>query len=126
MNLVDSSGWLEYLADGQNANFFAEALEKSKDLLVPALCIYEVFKRVLQQRDEPAAIQTAMLMQQGKVVDVDVQVAMSAAKLSHELKLPMADSIILAIAKSHQAIVWTQDEDFAALKNIKFVAKRRK
>jgi len=56
MNLVDSSGWLEYFADGRNARFFAPALEDTENLIVSTINIYEVFKRVLQQRGEDAAL----------------------------------------------------------------------
>lgn len=61
MNVVDSSGWLEYFADGPNAAFFAPAFEKIQELVVPTISIYEVFKRILQQRDEAAALQAAAL-----------------------------------------------------------------
>lgn len=123
MNLVDSSGWLEYLADDENADFFAPAIEKTEDLIVSAINIYEVFKRVLQQRDEQAALQASALMQQSTVVDVTPSIAMSAAKTSAELKLPMADSLILVTARQYEATVWTQDADFKDLANVQWVKK---
>ncbi|MEE8441767.1 MAG: type II toxin-antitoxin system VapC family toxin, partial [Spirochaetia bacterium] len=98
MNAVDSSAWIEYFADGPNAGFFAEAVENIADLIVPALCLYEVFKRIMQQRGEGDALQAVAAMQQGTVVDLDATLAIEAAKLSHEEKLPMADSIILSTA----------------------------
>lgn len=70
MNLVDSCGWLEYFADGPNSDFFAPAIENVDDLIVPTICILEVFKRVLQQRDEDSALKAVALMEQGKVVDL--------------------------------------------------------
>jgi hypothetical protein len=72
MNVVDSSGWLEYFADGPNASFFAPALEKLDELIVPTISIYEVFKRILQQRDEAAA-----LMHQGDVVSLTAPLALA-------------------------------------------------
>ena len=81
MNVVDSSGWLEYFADGANADFFAPALENTADLVVPTISIYEVFKRVLQQRDEGDALLAVAVMQQGTVVDLDTAIALSAAFL---------------------------------------------
>jgi len=93
MNLVDSSGWLEYFADAPNADFFAPAIEDVPNLLVPTICILEVFRRVLQQRDEKAALQVAAVMQQGHVVDMDSAVALYAAGIGVDLKLPLADSI---------------------------------
>ncbi len=123
MNVVDSSGWLEYFADGPNAAFFATPLADAAELVVPAISIYEVFKRILQQRDETSALQAVALMQQGYVVDLDGSLAMSAAKLSVDLKLPMADSLILATARQFGAVLWTQDADFAALPDIRYIAK---
>ena len=125
MNVVDSSGWLEYFADGPNAKFFAPAVEATRDLIVPTLSLYEVFKRVLQQRGENDALQAAALMQQGLVVELTSPIALSAARLSADTKLPMADSIMLATARAHQAAFWTQDADFEGVAGVKFVARRR-
>lgn len=124
MNLVDSCGWLEYLADGPNAAFFAPAVEDTENLFVPTLCILEVCKRVLQQRGEDAAVQTAALMQQGRVIDLDSGTAVTAAKIGHEIKLPMADAVIVATARMHHAIIWTQDSDLKDVTGVKFVKKR--
>jgi toxin FitB len=68
MNVVDSSGWLEFFADGPNADFFAPTIENIPELVVPSLSMYEVFKRVLQQRGEDEALQAAGVMAQGRVV----------------------------------------------------------
>ena len=125
MNVVDSSGWLEYFGDGPNAAFFSDPLAKPDDLIVPAISVFEVFKRVLQQRDEASALQVAALMQQGREVALDPALAMAAAKLSFELKLPMADSIILATARQFNAVLWTQDADFANLPGVRYAARAR-
>jgi predicted nucleic acid-binding protein len=124
MNLVDSSGWLEYFGDASNADFFAPAIEDVPNLLVPTICILEVFRRVLQQRDEKAALQVAAIMQQGHVVDMDSAVALYAASVGVDLKLPLADSVILATARMHNATIWTQDEDFKGLEGVRYVSKR--
>jgi predicted nucleic acid-binding protein len=123
MNVVDSSGWLEYFADGTNADFFANAIENIEVLIVPVISIYEVFKRVYQQRGEGDALQSAAMMEQGKVVELDTTLALSAAKISLDLKIPMADSIILATARSYEAIVWTQDEDFKGIAGVEYIEK---
>jgi len=125
VNLVDSSAWLEFFADGPNAGIFAEPLEETDLLLVPSVCLYEVFKIVLRQRGEAAALQAVALMRQGHVVDLTERIALLAAKLSLLEKLPMADSIILATARLHDAHIWTQDADFEGLENVMFVAKKR-
>ena len=99
MNVVDSSGWLEYLADGPNADFFAPAIEDAAELIVPSISVYEVFKRVYQQRDEHTALKAVALMIQGRVVNLTTRLALSAAKISIDLSLPLADSAILATAR---------------------------
>lgn len=124
MNVVDSSGWLEYFADGPNAAYFAPAIEATRELLVPTLSLYEVFKRVLQQRGEGEALQAVALMQQGQTVELTASLALAAAKASIEHRLPMADSIMLATAQAHGAILWTQDADFERIAGVKYVAKK--
>lgn len=124
MNVVDSSGWLEYFADGPNAAFFAPAIEATRDLLVPTLSLFEVFKRVLQQRGEDQALQAVALMQQGRVVDLTAAIALAAAKSGIERRLPMADSIMLATAQTHGAAFWTQDADFEGFEGVKYVARK--
>jgi toxin FitB len=124
MNVVDSSGWLEFFADGPNADFFAPTIENIPELVVPSLSMYEVFKRVLQQRGEDEALQAAGVMAQGRVVDLNMTLAINAAKLSVDLRLPMADSIMLATARAYHAILWTQDADFQGLEGVQYVARR--
>ena len=124
MNVVDSCGWLEYFADGANADFFAAAIESISELVVPSISVYEVFKRVLQQRDESDALQAVAVMQQGLVVDLDFALALEAAKLSADLGLPMADSVMLATARAHNATLWTQDADFTEVEGVEYVEKR--
>jgi predicted nucleic acid-binding protein len=124
MNIVDSSGWLEYFAEGSNANFFAPAIEDTKNLLVPVICIYEVFKKLLQQSGDNEAQIHVSDMKQGKVIEIDESLALSAAKLSAELKLPMADSLILAAARANYATLWTQDEHFKDLDRVKYIEKK--
>jgi predicted nucleic acid-binding protein len=125
MNIVDSSAWLEYLAAGANANYFAEAIENTAELLVPTLCLYEVFKRIIQQRSENEALQVIAVMQQGKIIDMDTTIALSAAQISIDHQLPMADSVILATARLNSAVLWTQDSHFEGIANVKY-KKRNK
>jgi len=123
MNVVDSSGWLEYFANGPNADFFAPAIEDTSNLIVPSITIFEVFKRVLQQRSESDALQVAALMQEGRVVNLDVSIALQAVRLSVDHKLPLADSIILVTALADNAVLWTQDADFDGLPGVQYKAK---
>jgi predicted nucleic acid-binding protein len=113
-------GWLEYLADGPNAGFFAPAIENLAELIVPSLSVYEVVKRVLQQRNEGDALSVVATMQQGQVVNLDTTIALNAARMSVELRLPMADSVILATARAHEATLWTQDADLKGLAGVEY------
>jgi predicted nucleic acid-binding protein len=124
MNVVDSSGWLEYFADGPNADFFAPAVEDLERLLVPSISLLEVFKRVFQQRGESEALQAVAQMRGARVVDLDGTLALSAARISLDLKLPLADSVILATARGFGATVWTQDSDFKGIGGVKYVARK--
>lgn len=123
MNVVDSSAWLEYLADGPNAEYFSAPLEDTGNLIVPTICIYEVFKAVLRQRGDDAALQTVALMKQGSTINLSDDLALQAAKISLEYKIPMADSIILATARAHEAVLWTQDKDFKDMENVNYFPK---
>jgi predicted nucleic acid-binding protein len=126
MNVVDSSAWLEYLSDGPGAEYFATPLKDTGNLIVPTICIYEVFKAVFQQRGEDAALQTIALMKQGISINLTDEFALQAAKISLEHQIPMADSIILATARAHRAVLWTQDKDFENIENVKYFPKQRK
>jgi predicted nucleic acid-binding protein len=125
MNVVDSCAWLEYFADGANATFFARTIENTEKLIVPTLSLYEVFKRVLQQRDESDALQAVAVMQQGTVVALDDRIALSAARISIDHKLPMADSVMLATARAFGATLWTQDDDFKGLTGVQYRPARK-
>ena len=124
LHVVDSSAWLTYLADAPGADAFAEVIEAPESLIVPAITILEVFKVVLRDRGESEALQAAALMQQGAVVPLDATLALAAAKLGVDHKLPLADSVIYATAQEAGAVLWTQDEHFEGLPGVEYRAKR--
>jgi len=121
MNIVDSSGWLEYFANGTNADFFSKPIEDTDALIVPTISIYEVFKRILQQLDETEALNAIAFMQSGNIIDLSSPIALHAARISADLKIPMADSIMLASAREYDAILWTQDSDFEGLDGVEYI-----
>ena len=124
VNAVDSSGWLEYFAAGPNADFFASAVEDTEELIVPTISLlYEVFSRMLQQRGEDLAVQAVAAMQRGTVVDLSPHLALTAAGISIALRLPMADSVILATAREYRATLWTQDADFRDVAGVHYVER---
>ena len=126
MNVVDSSAWLEYFADGPNSRFFAPAIEEQRNLVVPSICVAEVFRRMMQQLGLEAAMRaTAAMQRQGTVIELDASLARDAGRLGVDLKLPLADSIVYATAKALDGTVWTQDSDFENLPNVRYREKKR-
>jgi toxin FitB len=120
MNIIDSSGWLEYFSNGPNAKHYLPPLNDTSSLIVPVITIYEVFKVVLRESAENEALQAVAAMQKGKIVDLNANLAMDASKLSLQHNLPMADSIILATARAHNCVIWTQDSDFQDIEGVNY------
>lgn len=125
-NLVDTSGWIEFFFDETNASIFSKAIEDVDHLVVPVICLYEVFKKTSQVAGENAALEAAAQMKRGRVVDLNYEIALSAARISLLRKLPMADSLIYATGQHENAIVWTEDEDFRDLPGVRFVERGKK
>lgn len=123
MNIIDSSGWLEYFSDGPNAEHYLPPLNDTASLVVPVITIYEVFKVVLRESRENEALQAVAAMQKGKIIDLTINISMNASKLSLQHNLPMADSIILATAQAYKCIIWTQDSDFKDIEGVNFFSK---
>jgi predicted nucleic acid-binding protein len=119
LNVVDSSGWLEYLSGSDRADLYSEAIEDVDNLIVPVVSIYEVFKRIIRDRSESDALQVVAIMVSGRVVDTDLSLALEAAKL----KLPLADSLVYATAQRFNATLWTQDVDFIGLPGVRYFPK---
>ncbi len=124
MNVVDSSGWLEYLARGTNASFFAPVVKATDILVVPTVCMYEVGKRLLAQRGEEGALQAIGIMSLGIIADLTREIAVNAAYISSEFKIAMADSIILATAGAYNSTLWTQDVDFEGIGGVQYIEKK--
>jgi predicted nucleic acid-binding protein len=125
MNVVDSSCWLEYFAGSSVGEEVSSIIEDTDHLLVPSITIYEVFKKLIIELDEDKAIYAIAHMKQGHVINLDTDLAIYAAKVGKEKKLAMADSIIYAITKKYNAILWTQDQHFKELKSVKYFNKQK-
>lgn len=124
MNVVDSSGWLEYFADGGNVDFFAPAITDEANLVVPTICIFEVFKKLCLQLGKEAALQAIGMLYRGQLAALSDEIALQVALLSMDYKLPMADSVILATARANNATLWTQDEHFKDLAGVEYIEKK--
>ncbi len=119
LNLVDSSGWMEYLTGSVRARHYSTAIGDTENLIVPVIAVYEVVKRVLRDGDDAGAKHALHAMTQGRLVDLDLPVALAAVRY----KLPLADSIIYATAQRFGATLWTQDEHFQGLPMVKYFSK---
>lgn len=124
MNVVDSSGWLEYFSNGPNAEYFQEPLEDTDMLIVPVPSMYEVFTVILRESGEHDALQAVAAMQKATLCDLTTTIALSASKISLQHRLPMAASIMLASARFYDATLWTQDVDFKGISNVNYVRKQ--
>jgi len=123
VNVVDSSAWLAYFAGEPNAARFAAAIEDEELLVVSVISVLEVFKVSRRERGENDALQAVAAMRRGTVVALDFDLAVEAADLGLRHKLPLADSVIFATAVRHQATLWTQDEHFADLPQVRYFPK---
>ena len=124
MNVVDSSAWLAYFADEPTADFFAQAIEDTELLIVPSICIYEVFKVILREKNEDLAFLAIAAMQQGKVIDLDADLVIEAAAVGHEDKLALADSVVYTVSQKNSATLWTQDSHFSEKPGVQYIEKR--
>ena len=121
MNVVlDSSAWIEFFLGGPARKHFREFVLKPEDLIVPSITIYEVYKKFLTLYDETTAITVISHMQKGRVVELTEYMAIWASKLSKDLTLPMADSIILATAYATNSTLWTLDADFKGIEGVNY------
>jgi predicted nucleic acid-binding protein len=125
LNVIDSCGWLEYFADNRNEVFFTKIIEQNDSIIIPIICIYEVYKRSLEQRNETDTNTAIDYMKQYKIIAPGIEIALLAAKLSKKYKLAMADSFILATAYEYEADVWTQDSDMKDLPNVHYNPKSK-
>jgi predicted nucleic acid-binding protein len=123
MNIIDSSFWLEYFAGTDSGNIVSEIIENTNDLIIPAITLYEVFKKLLLETTEDDALFCIAHMKQGTIIDLNDELSLLASKLSIEFKLPMADSIIYATNLKYHSILWTQDRHFSDLNFVNYFEK---
>ena len=124
MNVVDSSGWIEYFTGGPNAKYFEPPILATDELVIPTMVMLEVYKHIRRHKGRDEALQAVAGMKQGEVQDLDESLALYAGELGVEVGLPLADSVILATARLHEATLWTQDSDFEGMEGVRFKRKR--
>jgi toxin FitB len=123
-HIIDSSAWIEYFADTKYAKYVSNTIERSRTIIIPSITIFEVFKKLLKEKDKHIALQIVAHMRRGDIIDLDSSISLLAAQLAHTHNIPMADSIILATAQKHTATIWTFDSDFRNIPNVKYFPKK--
>jgi len=123
VNLVDSSGWIEYLLDTPRAEWFAAAIEQRERLLVPVIALYEVH-RVLSRKIPAEALAACLnVMRMGLVLELNDQRAVAASEVAQRHRLAMADAVMYSMALEHQAAFLTQDQDYHGLPGVHYFPK---
>ena len=123
MNVVDSSGWIEYFFDSPRADLFAAAIEDVTKLLLPVVSIYEVHKVLSRKLPAGAVLSCLDVMRQGRVLDLTDKRAVAAADIASKHKLAMADAVIYSMAREFDATLWTQDVDYNRLAGVRYFEK---
>jgi toxin FitB len=121
--IVDSSGWIEYFTAGTNGPLFRKVIVQNDRLIVPAVSIYEVHKRLSQLSPAHVVDECIAVMQKHRVVSLSAERAIAASQLAIKHQLAMADAMMYAVALEFDALFWTQDVDYKGLANIEFHAK---
>ena len=123
MNVVDSSGWIEYFRDSSRADWFASAIEDRSRLLVPTISLFEVH-RVLSRALPGVIVETCLdVMRRGRVLDLTDRRAIAASETATRHGLALADAAIYSMALEHSATLWTQDVDYQGLSGVNYHAK---
>lgn len=125
MNIVDSSCWLEYFSGSKIGDLVAPSIEDLDSLVVPTITLYEVFKKILNEKNEDSALLAVAHMKQGKVIELDSDLAIYSAKIGKDYKLALAESIIYACTIRYNSVLWTQDKHFKDLPNVKYFEKEK-
>ena len=123
MNVVDSSGWIEYFIDTANADNFAPAVEKTALLIVPALSFFEVHRYLSRNADIQRRDACLEVMRRGTVIDLTAARAISASDIAQKYRLAMADAVMYSISREFNATFWTQDIDYKDLPGVSYHAK---
>ena len=123
MNVLDSSCWIEYFHSTPISKEFSLVVERPRELLVPSIVLYEVCKNLLPKTSEENVVKFVRFMQKGRVIVLTSELSITAANISRKYKLPMADSIIYATTKQYDAVLWTTDQHFDGLPNVRYFDK---
>ena len=123
MNVVDSSGWIEYFIDTASADNFALAIEKTALLIVPALSFFEVHRFLSRNADAAHRDACLEVMRRGTVIELTAQRAIAASEAAQQHRLAIADAVVYSIAREFKATFWTQDVDYKDLPGVSYHAK---
>ena len=123
MNMVDSSGWIEFFQAGTNGLVFKPVIELRDQLLVPTIALFEVHKVLSRSLPSDLVDRCLAVMRLGRVLDLTDQRAIAASKVSREHRLALADAAMYSMAQEHRASFWTQDIDYQHLPDVRYFSK---
>ena len=118
MILVDSFGWIEYLAGGQLAERYEEYLGNLAEVITPTIVLYEVYRKLRRERKEEETLLVVAQIMKTRMVPLTEEIALSAAEISLKHTLPMADAIVYATAMREACLVVTSDPHFQGLEDV--------
>lgn len=121
MIVVDSSGWIAFLTDGPLAREYARRLRDAKNVVTPSIIVYEVYKHTKRHRSDEEAALAAAAIQKTTVIPLDDDLALEAADVALQHRLPMANAIVLATARRFGATLYTSDGDFEGIEGVAIV-----
>ena len=121
--ILDSSCWIEYFNGSPIGERFAGLVEEGEHLLVPSIVLTEVYRHALRHRGADDALMVLGGMVLHHVVDLNPLLAKLAAELGVEHGLPLADSVIYATARAHDATLHTLDAHFTGLAGVELITR---
>ena len=126
MNVVDSSGWIEFFLAGANGPVFKPVIERREQLLVPTIALFEVHKILSRSLPEDMVDRCLNVMRLGRVLDLNDRRAVAASQVARQHRLALADAAMYSMAQEHSANLWTQDVDYDGLPGVRYFAKTKK
>jgi predicted nucleic acid-binding protein len=120
MNVVDSSGWIEFFLAGPNGPTFKPVIEQRDRLIVPVIALYEVHKILSRKLPAVAVNQALDVMRLGRVIELTDRRVIAASTIAAQYKLAMADAVMYSMALEHKARFWTQDTDYDGLPSVQY------
>ncbi len=122
--LIDSWAWIEYLKGTRYGARAKPYIESGEEVLLSAINVSEIYRFLLRYKTEKETEEfMKFIFSVGFVIPLDTPIALQAARLKHELKLGLADAIVLATARKSSCMVVTGDDDFKNKEDVIYIGE---